>query len=148
MSGLLISSFEVTDSRDNDARAETGRTDTSVATLVDVCARQLSDAIEDSRLEMDSLTMAVVRGDGKNSAELLVRLQSIDRLMQRLDNVKANLGYVVRHLEMDDEVSDMDTLTAAMRASFTMPSERELFDATVGNGPDHAARSDDEVVLF
>lgn len=144
----MISIAKVTDTHDTDASRESTAIDTKIAALVDVCARHLSDAIEDSRLEMDNLTKAVVRGEGDNRAELLVRLQSIDRLMQRLDNVKANLGYVVRHLELDEEVADLASLTAAMRSSFTMPSERELFDAVVGTGPDLAARSDEKVVLF
>lgn len=120
----------------------------SMETFVALCSEQLKFAIDDSRKEMDSLTLSIVEGNTTDSANVITRLQSIDRLMQRLSNVQLNLDYLANYLGAGAHETEIDELMENMRSTFTMPSERELFDQMTGYQSHASTQLDDEMVLF
>jgi len=99
--------------------------------FLNLCSTLLASAIEDSRREMDDLAVELIEGDGAASDLVVTKLQSIDRLMQRLGNVNTNLKRVEQFLELDDDAvtdDDWQELLIAAKAMYTMAQERELFD--------------------
>ena len=124
------------------------RPDATVAMFVAVCAKHLEHAIDDSRTEMDKLTSCIFEDESHPSTEVITRLQSIDRFMQRLRNVKSNLNHLAAHMEGDANEASLQDLATQLRSSFTMSSERELFDAMTGVECQTKDQADDTVELF
>lgn len=130
-----------------------GATDIATRTrhFVSVCTEQLREAIDESRAEMDGLTAAIMSAGAEAPADLLTRLQSVDRLMQRLTNVYENLARMANFLgdaESRDRGESWAVMLEEARNSFTMEQERELFDAMLNGMGKPARRCGDNVMLF
>ncbi len=119
--------------------------------FIALCAEQLRLAIGESRAEMDGLTASAV-GDGEAvSMDLITRLQSVDRLMQRLSNVQVNLERLARFLDSEGTQLTDAPWTALLkdaRASFTMEQEREMFDSTIEQSKEFKRSCSGEAALF
>ncbi len=138
----------------NDAHNQVSRDERAAKTtlFLQFCSRQLDAAIEDARREMDGVAAALLRQESANSDDILVRLQSVDRLMQRLSNVSRNLVRL-EDLVRDDSVEHFDETWArillGVRESFTMTEERKLFDEVIGGGrANFAGNSTHSVEMF
>lgn len=103
---------------------------------ISLCSSLLKEALEESRVEMDAITVAALTPGERASADLISRLQSVDRLMQRLTNVQSNLvnlaDYVLREADSEGEMS-WSLLCDQTRQRFTMEQERNMFDNLLGD---------------
>lgn len=103
---------------------------------ISLCSSLLKEALEESRVEMDAITVAALTPGERASADLISRLQSVDRLMQRLTNVQSNLvnlaDYVLKEADSEGEMS-WSLLCDQTRQRFTMEQERNMFDNLLGD---------------
>lgn len=119
--------------------------------FVAICADQLKLAIDESRVEMDALTAAAMSTGDATSIDMITRLQSVDRLMQRLWNVHANLEQFAQFLNKKHNSGEKMTwndLLDRSRATFTMEQEREMFDAALGSSQVHTRDASNDLMLF
>lgn len=128
-----------------------GAADAVLPRYVSLCSRQLLVALEESRTEMDGITAAALSPDKEAAIELITRLQSVDRLMQRLSNVQLNLDRLAKFVTAETQiprVSQWSEFMEQTRASFTMEQERALFDEMLSEYSKASSSSDDDITLF
>lgn len=119
--------------------------------FITMCVGQLGAAIDDSRIQLDGLTEMVMGERESVSAELITRLQSVDRFMQRLTNVQVDLERLVRFMalaEVNEQQARWDEFLEQTRATFTMECERNLFDSLFNGVADPVRRTSNEIMLF
>ncbi len=119
--------------------------------FVALCASQLQSALEESNTEMDGLAVAALKPGETASADLVTRLQSVDRLMQRLSNVQVNLVQLADFMASEsstEEFADWSALLLRARGTYTMEQERNMFDKAFGSSHSECSSNADEPILF
>ncbi len=135
----------------NSIASGNGSTTAIVADVIALCADQLKAANDEASTDVDALTAtflaAVCHDDPAGEGTLpsfqemlqsvvmdaIARLQFADRLKQRLANVCRNLQASADFLRSGDAPASDAELTdflEAIRASFSMEHERNMFDTT------------------
>lgn len=100
---------------------------------------------------MDGVVEAAVTTTESPSVDLITRLQSVDRFMQRLSNIQTNLEQLAPYLRdrgNPNRVHAWSDLVARTRATFTMEHEREIFDSMLGEPRGYESCSNDGLTLF
>lgn len=142
--------------------------DVAVAKLADLCARQIRAAMDEERKEISGLSQHLLSahtyaGNAKNQADqqemlkelglAMSKLQFADRLSQRLLNIVNNLNLLrdfLSEADSDIEQQNWQKMLEEVGRSFSMETERQLFDEIIGaTGADTASEehSRDEKVL-
>lgn len=122
----------------------------AVTKLVDLCAKQIRAAMDEARVEIASLSQHLLGAHElagspqkqidqqevlQEVGQAIAKLQFADRLSQRLLNVAGNLGRLEELLLVSDgDVGQnrWDKMLEEVSHSFTMESERRLFDEVIG----------------
>jgi len=121
----------------------------AVTKLVDLCAKQIRAAMDEARVEIASLSQHLLGAHElagspqkqidqqevlQEVGQAIAKLQFADRLSQRLLNVAGNLGRLEELLLSDGDVgqSSWEKMLEEVSHSFTMESERRLFDEVIG----------------
>jgi len=121
----------------------------AVTKLVDLCAKQIRAAMDEARVEIASLSQHLLGAHElagspqkqidqqevlQEVGQAIAKLQFADRLSQRLLNVAGNLGRLEELLLSDGDVgqSRWEKMLEEVSHSFTMESERRLFDEVIG----------------
>lgn len=157
---------------------DTTDADAGTAEFLALCARQLHVATRDSKSSIDELvadmltinrmtealktnadalspveTADAASSLQKSAMDASMQLQSVDRLHQRLENVRnglSQLSIVLSAINLKIDDSAWHEFLRDARSNYTMESEREMFDDVFGDGygGDEESADSDEPELF